>query len=338
MKISANVKLGKPKGVAIVEHLRMENGKPVEVLSSNVESNVMMDQALNELVQIYAGTQGLVQIEDFLNYIRLSEDSSPVDRTRTALPGTTYIGTQTSPVTADEGQTGGILYASVERSSTFFNGAFSGKTFHKVFATGSSGLPSPVTEMLLSSPITITDGATEAIKITYKLYVPCFGIASFSNSEYYTAASGTVNLQEKVLTDPATNGASINWALIHKPVMYDFSQPSTTLRGTLGLQPDALEFGDRVYYTTSSDPMNASYKASANHSLTVSRTQNSTTNATISVSIKFGPYGNVGTSLNIWGLLFGNANSPFRLQFDQAINVDWRQSLSIDIDITFDWT
>jgi hypothetical protein len=79
----------------------------------------------------------------------------------------------------------------------------------------------------------------------------------------------------------------------------------------------------------------------------ITRSTPTATSRKLSLIQKLDRFGATDTSYDIHAInLFNNqaysstqpGGSPLMLLFDQAITIDWRQTLEIHVDITFDWT
>lgn len=371
IKLSGTIKLPKPHTNVKVQKLKLlPGGDPLEDSSWEVKAeDEGSNLVLNQGMQVYGGllqstlpsnTAYALEFFRVFNAIRASDDATAVSAATTAMAGTVLTPQSANLTVTDEGLIGAREYTKVRWESVFYKsaGLVNGYTFNKIYGICDNSVAnrnpnlvdgSPISERLLAAPVTINDIETEAVKVTYDIFFPRFG--TLANADYgkELAGSGSIVLQEKVLSDPATSGPTINWEMFwyghlsntaNSPYngteFEKFSNLVTDTNTHVRIREDRT--GDGICNALADTTLN-----------TLTQTYPTSTSVKLEAQIKTQTVGAVDTSRSIYGLLFGfnnqannpssaDAFSPLFIKFGSAITIDWRQTLEVHAEITFDWT
>jgi hypothetical protein len=366
LAFSGTIKIPKPITNVKVQKLKLVpggdpgNADDWEEQEKQQGPNVVLNQGMSIYAWVheatsFSGAPHQKHFGAFLQNIYASDDTTSPSAATTALAGTIIKPQTTSLETSDAGLIGSREYTKLSRTATFYKspGLVNGYTFNKIYGVapnGVAGAPelsandSPTTEKLLASPITINDIETEAVKVVYDLYLPRFGVAANGDFGAEQIGSGSIVLQEKVLADPATNGPTIGWTLQWAPHRQGTTTGNNSVEHLASITFDT-DSANRCKIDGSNNG-----QASLNRVCTTSSITRSTPSATsrkLSLVQKLDRFGSTDTSYDIYAInLFNNlaysstqsGGTPLMVTFDQAVNVDWRQTLEIHVDITFDWT
>jgi hypothetical protein len=366
LAFSGTIKIPKPITNVKVQKLKLAPGgnpgneKDWEEQEKQQGPNVVLNQGMSIYAWVHEATSFIGSphqkpFGDFLKAIYASDDTAPPSPATTALAGTIIKPQTTSVEATDAGLIGGREYTKVSRTATFYQspGLVNGYTFNKIYGvapTGVNGAPelaandSPTTEKLLTSPITITDIETEAVKVVYDLYLPRFGVLANNDFGAEQIGTGSIVLQEKILSDPATSGPTIDWTLVWAPHRDGSSSGSSSASNLASITFDTNSDNKCRIDTNNTGQANVVKTCATS---TITRSAPTATSRKLSLVQKLDRSGGTGSSYDIYAInLFNNLSysstqpggSPLMLFFDQAINVDWRQTLEIHVDITFDWS
>lgn len=366
LAFSGTIKIPKPITNVKVQKLKLAPGgnpgneKDWEEQEKQQGPNVVLNQGMSIYAWVHEATSFIGSPHQkhfgaFLQTIYASDDTASPSAATTALAGTIIKPQTISLEASDAGLIGSREYTKLSRTAIFYKspGLVNGYTFNKIYGVapnGVAGAPelsandSPTTEKLLASPITINDIETEAVKVVYDLYLPRFGVAANGDFGAEQIGSGSIVLQEKVLDDPATNGPTIGWTLQWAPHRQGTTSGDNSVQHLASITFDTNSDNKCRIDTNNTGQANVVKTCATS---TITRSAPTATSRKLSLVQKLDRSGGTGSSYDIYAInLFNNLSysstqpggSPLMVFFDQAVNVDWRQTLEIHVDITFDWT
>lgn len=302
-----------------------------------------------------------------------SDNADAPDPTTTVKAGTVHIiGNAQTLVTEDAGDYlgTGVHYTKTARSGILYipSQIAPGYTVNKIYgALASNMFPNhnprldsgdPISELLLPVPVTITDPDKEALKVSYSIYWPRMGDVNTYDQGTISCGSGSLALQERDLNDNVTTGPTIGWTMKYAghrtgdPGGPNENTEDRDLYGRISVLPiQTDQSGGDVGVTRYSTTVGGVLTRTAPRDVATVTISNPT-----SKSVKFDfqqiltRQGSVGTSRDMTGLSFlwteetsswGDSDKggvPWWVEFDQAINVDWTQTLEIHAELTIDWS
>lgn len=371
IKLNASVKIPRAHGTATVQKLKLVDGEFVTVeeqQADNIVLNRCMDLYLNWMNYTagnYSNTDwsNLQAFEHMFFDIAGSDNATAVSAATTALAGN-IINSQSNGVTVtDAGLIGGREYTKVTRECVFYKGALTnGYTLNKIYGvyqiiSGGNGrlskilaTGSPISELLLAAPITITDIETEAVKVVYDIYFPRFGLVANGDFGREVLGSGTIAIQEKDSGGVTSVGPTTDWELVfagHRDANIATSTSGTGI-GKLSNVYSSSTGQNLGVANANNDLLNYAAEDAAVRSVVFSNP--TATSAKMDVVFKAATFGDVGSSrtfykitvlgVNNSGNEFNEGSGPAMwINFvPSTIDLDWTQTLEIHLSVTFDWT
>lgn len=369
------IKVPKPQGRAFIQPLIKDaSGEWVAAGDEREETNLVLDQAMAVLYgswyDLGSGNDphpqyqshivfGAEQYRSVFYNVMVSDNTDPADATNTTKKGTCLNLTNIVRTVEDAGDVGGTDYTRTIVEGIYFDDDRDNYTIAKLYGVCAQYLDdydpnlttyAPVTELLLNQPIHISNGAQQAVKIRYEVLWPRIG--DYSQQGLVTCGTGTIAIQERDINDVVTTGPNVNWTMkfaghrfgnasgaVPDPAYNEVTTPCIqTVPGTPGPTKTSSTVGANL--------TGYCYRDSA--SCTVS---NPTAK---SVQYDFEQVlsrtGAVGSSRDVAGIMmlwtegtsdWGDSNkggSPWWVEFDAPIEVDWTETLEIHATLTIDWS
>lgn len=395
LAFSGHIKIPRAQGVATVQKLRLvDGGNPdnpedwEEDGEAQKAPNLVLDQAMAMYAcwmdlganndPSYSDPGRMSLTNEGWNYglfgrLYVSDNSDAPDPTTTTKAGTVHIVAHAqSVITEDVGDyfSNGIHYTKTTREGIFYSpsGISAGYTINKLYGATISAMPAylnprldanaPISELLLPSPVTITDPDKEAVKFSYSIYWPRMGDVNTFDQGVISCGSGSIVLQERDLEDNVTNGPTIGWTMKYAGHRTgdvagpDEETEAHKLYGRLSVLPiQTDQSGGDVGVIRYTQAVGTALTQIWPRDQAVAVISYPTAK---SMSIDFqqilSRVGSVGNSRDIASIMFlwsddtsswgqsDTGGSPWWVEFDQAITVDWTQTLEIHASLTIDWS
>ena len=349
LQLSSVVKVPRVHGEFTAQKLILEDGDWV-VESEQEGTNVFLDQAMATLFGVGGDDLSYALL---FNSIHASDDGTATSASTTAKAGTIYSAPATvSNDVSDAGTIGAREYTKYTKEVVFYqsSGMVDGSVFRKIYGVASPyfGLPDNlISEILLPTPVTISDINKEALKVTYSIYFPRFGLAAENKHGREAVGSGSLNIQERDASDVITTGPTVNWTMY-----VDGHKGGGS--STSGFRHDYFCYlGASTAGTYSGLITDASSESSSGRPATLvsgpTKTQPTATSVKIASRIRVDPFGNVGSNYSCEGLGLDishpSYSSPYKgngqtwfVEFSAPITLEWTQALEIEAEVTFDWS
>lgn len=377
MHLNGSIKIPRAKGRAFVQVLKKNSaGDFVPDGPEREETNVVLDQAMamygavfdigadddafsSQIASVQVGGSDLNRSLCYLLYV--SDDTDPASASTTVKKGTTYgVGSLTRAV-EDAGEISGTEYTRAIIEGILYNTSIANYSLSKIYV-GSTGLASqlsprldygdPVTELLLASPIPIINGEETAVKIRYEVLWPRMGTYANNDQGTVVCGTGTLAVQKRDLSDAVTAGPNVNWTMKYAGNRYGNSNAIQDAETFAKITTPAVQ-------TVAGVPGYTKYATSVGGAVGTNIGRESASCAVSyptakSVQLDFEQVvsrrGGVGTTWNLGGLMmlwttptsnWGNSNtggSPWWVEFDAFLNVDWTETLEVHATLTIDWS
>lgn len=249
----------------------------------------------------------------------------------------------------------GVSYTETKLEGIIFDtGLLAGITFNKIYGLSYGNVDfgpdtspalandAPISELLLPTPITLTDPEKEAIKVSYSIFWPRMSTESLatSGSGVVDCGSGQITVQERDINDNVTAGDTVNWTMKFASQRSGLKISDIYLASRFTAPHISTSVG-----TTRYGPAVATFQA-ARDSATCVVTNPTATSKKYEFEQVLSRAGAVNSSRNmkVLGFLWSGSHlsdyegSPWWIEFDQDFIVDWTQTLEIHAELTIDWS
>lgn len=377
LHLNGTIKIPRAQGRAFVQVLRKNAaGEFQPDGSEREETNIVLDQAMAMYGAIYdlgasditnTGMPAKVmqggpsQYESLCYTLFVSDDTDPASASTTAMKGTTRSVQYLTKDLEDAGEIGGIEYTRAILEGTYYYSAINNYTIAKLYVCSAQldnnltprlDALDPVTELLLAAPITIVNGEETAVKIRYEVLWPRMGVYANADQGTIICGTGTLATQKRALNDTVTAGPNVNWTMKYAGNRYGNTNgnPAADSFAKITTPPVQTIPGSPGYtkYSTAVGGVVGTNLARDSASCVVSYP------TTKSVQFDFEQVitrkGSVGSTWDLTGIMmlwtttassWGTSNtggSPWWVEFDAPLTVDWTETLEIHATLTIDWS